>query len=207
MALDLAKVGDAVRRTGVKFFGDLDLGPGSYSIRVLVRNGQTGAAGMRVAALAVQPFANQAAPLLLPPFFPEPAGRWLMVREAKARAGEVPYPFMARGQAFIPASRPVLTPGQAAAVSLVGYRLGAGELKAEAMVMTADGKEAGAAKIQILGRDAAGPGMADGPDRLTATFEPAKLPPGEYLLLVTVTNAQGGVGTSVAPFVVAGAKG
>jgi hypothetical protein len=97
-------------------------------------------------------------------------------------------------------------PGQAAAVSLVGYRLGAGELKAEAMVMTAEGKEAGAAKFQILGRDAAGP-TADGPDRLTATFEPAKLPPGEYLLLITVTNAQGGAGTSVAPFVVAGAKG
>jgi hypothetical protein len=120
MGLDLAKVGDSVRRTGVKFFGDLDLAPGSYSIRVLVRNGQTGAAGMRVASLDVPAFSAQSAPVLLPPFFPEPAGRWLMVREANARAGQVPYPFMARDQPFIPASRPDLLPDQAAAVSLVG---------------------------------------------------------------------------------------
>jgi VWFA-related protein len=199
MGLDLAKVGDSVRRTGVKFFGDLDLAPGTYSIRVLVRNGQTGAAGLRVAALDVPAFSAQSAPVLLPPFFPEPAGRWLMVREANARAGQVPYPFMARDQPFIPASRPDLLPDQAAAVSLVGYRLGAGELKAQAMVMTADGKEAGEGKIEILGRDET---TADGPDRLTATFRPPRLQPGEYLLLVTVTNAEGGAETSVAPFVV-----
>jgi VWFA-related protein len=199
MGLDLAKVGDSVRRTGVKFFGDLDLPPGAYSIRVLVRNGQTGAAGMRVASLEVPAFSAQSAPVLLPPFFPEPAGRWLVVREANARAGQVPYPFMARDQPFIPASRPDLLPDHAAAVSLVGYRLGAGELKAQAMVMTADGKEAGEGKIEILGRDEA---TADGPDRLTATFRPPRLQPGEYLLLVTVTNAQGGAETSVAPFVV-----
>jgi len=204
MGLDLAKVGDSVRRTGVKFFGDLDLAPGSYSIRVLVRNGQTGAAGMRVASLDVPAFSAQSAPVLLPPFFPEPAGRWLMVREANARAGQVPYPFMARDQPFIPASRPDLLPDQAAAVSLVGYRLGAGQLTAQAMIMTADGKEAGEGKIEILGRDAA---TADGPDRLTATFQPPKLQPGEYLLLVTVTNAQGGTETSVAPFVVRAAAG
>jgi VWFA-related protein len=204
LGLDLAKVGDAVRRTGVKFFGDLDLAPGAYSIRVLVRNGQTGAAGMRVASLEVPAFSAQSAPVLLPPFFPEPAGRWLVVREANARAGQVPYPFMARDQPFIPASKPDLLPGQAAAVSLVGYRLGAGELTAQAMIMTADGKEAGEGKIEILGRDAA---TADGPDRLTATFQPPALQPGEYLLLVTVTNAQGGTETSVAPFVVRAAAG
>jgi VWFA-related protein len=204
MGLNLAKVGDAVRRTGVKFFGDLDLAPGAYSIRVLVRNGQTGAAGMRVASLEVPAFSAQSAPVLLPPFFPEPAGRWLVVREAKVREGEVPYPFMAGDQPFIPASRPDLLPGQAVAVSLVGYRLGAGELTAQAMIMTADGKEAGEGKIEILGRDAA---TADGPDRLTATFRPPALQPGEYLLLVTVTNAQGGTETSVAPFVVRAAAG
>jgi VWFA-related protein len=204
IGLDLAKVGDAVRRTGVKFFGDLDLAPGAYSIRVLVRNGQTGAAGMRVASLEVPAFSAQSAPVLLPPFFPEPAGRWLMVRETNARAGQVPYPFMARDQPFIPASKPDLLPEQAAAVSLVGYRLGAGDLTAEAMVMTADGKEAGEGKIEILGRDET---TADGLDRLTATFQPPALQPGDYLLLVTVTNAQGGTETSVAPFVVRAGTG
>ncbi|HEX9944321.1 MAG TPA: VWA domain-containing protein [Thermoanaerobaculia bacterium] len=203
MGLNLAKVGDAVRKTGIKVFGDLDLPPGTYSVRVLVRNGQTGAAGMRVASVEVPAF-SQGAPVLLPPFFPEPAGRWLIVREAKARQGEVPYPFMSRDQPYIPASRPALLPGQDARVSLVGYRLGDGQLTAQAMVMTADGKEVGEGRIEVLGREQ---GTGDGPDRLAATFRPPQLPPGEYLLLVTVTNAQGAAETSVAPFVVPGARG
>lgn len=200
MRLDLAKVGEPIRKTGIKLFGDLDLTPGAYSVRVLVRNGQTGAAGMRVVSLEVPAF-SQAAPVLLPPFFPEPAGRWLMAREIKVQEGKVPYPFMTGEQPYIPASRPALLPDQKAALSLVGYRLGEGRLTAQAMVMTADGKEAGEGRIEILRRETAG---AEGPDRLQATFQPPRLQPGEYTLLVTVTNAQGRAETSVAPFVVQG---
>lgn len=203
MGLDLAKVGAAVRRTGIKVFGDLELAPGQYSVRVLVRNGQTGAAGMRVTSLEVPAF-SQPAPVLLPPFFPEPAGRWLIVREAKSRQGQVPYPFMTGEQPYIPASRPQLRPGQEAAVSLVGYRLGGGQLTAQAMVLSAEGKEIGEGAIDLLGREK---GTADAPDRLAATFRPPKLQPGEYLLLVTVTDAQGKAETSVAPFVIEGAGG
>ncbi|HEX6903237.1 MAG TPA: VWA domain-containing protein [Thermoanaerobaculia bacterium] len=199
MALDLAKVGAALQGGGVKFFGDLDLPPGSYSVRVLVRNGQTGASGMRVASLEVPAFAK-GAPVLLPAFFPEPAGRWLMVREAKLRQGEVPYPFLDKEQPYIPASRPALAPEKEVRLSLVGYGLGAGRLTAQAMVMTTDGREAGAGTLEIVGREEAAGG---GPDRLTAAFRTPRLQPGEYLLLVTVTNAQGAAETSVAPFVVA----
>ncbi|MFL6194552.1 MAG: VWA domain-containing protein [Thermoanaerobaculia bacterium] len=203
VGLDLAKVGEAVKKTGVKFFGDLDLPPGSYSVRVLVRNAKTGAAGLRVASLEVPAFAAGAA-VLLPPFFPEPAGRWLMLREAKVRQGEVEYPFMSQNQPYIPASRPALEPGKAAALALVGYHLGAGRLQAQAMVMTAEGKEMGEGKINVLAREAA---SGDGPDRLKATFQPPGLQPGEYMLLVTLTNAQGASETSVAPFVVPASSG
>jgi len=203
--LDLNKVGDAVRHTGIKFFGDLDLKPGTYSVRVLVRNSRTGAAGMRVASLEVPAFA-QAAPVLLPPLFPDTAaGRWLVLREAKVRQGEVPYPFMAKSQPYIPASRPALRPGENTDLSLVGYHLGEGQLTAQAMVMTAEGKEAGEGTIEIVTRE---PAEAGGPDRLAATFRPPQLQPGEYLLLVTLIDAKGTSETSVAPFVVsAGSKG
>jgi VWFA-related protein len=197
MALDLAKVGDAVRGAGVKFFGDLDLPPGPHTVRVLVRNGQTGASGMRVASLEVPAFAKDG-PVLLPAFFPEPAGRWLMVREAKLRQGEVEYPFLSHERPYIPASLPAVAPEKEVQVSLVGYGLGAGQLTAHAMVMTADGKEAGEGTIAILGRESA----AGGPDRLTASFRAPKLQPGEYLLLVTVTDPQGTAETSVTPFLV-----
>ncbi len=197
MRFELAKVGDTVRRTGIKIFGDLELAPGAYSIRVLVRNGQTGAAGMRVSSLEVPAF-SQAAPMLLPPFFPEPADRWLMVREVKVREGEVPYPFMSRKEPYVPASLPVLLPDQAVPLSLIGYGLGTGRLKAQAMVMTADGKEVGEGMIGLVGRESGG---AEGPDRLNATFQPPQLQPGDYLLLITVTTATGAAETSVAPFV------
>jgi VWFA-related protein len=198
MSFDLAKVGDAVRETGIKVFGDLDLAPGTFSVRVLARNGQTGAAGMRVASLEVPAFA-QASPVLLPPFFPEPAGRWLVVREAKVREGEVPYPFMSRKEPYVPASRPVLLPDRAVPLSLIGYGLGKGRLTAQATVMTAEGKEVGEGMIGLVGRESAG---AEGPERLAATFQPPQLQPGEYLLLVTVTNPEGKAETSVAPFTI-----
>jgi hypothetical protein len=203
LGLDLAKVGPVVRRTGVKLFGDFDLKPGSYSVRVLVRNGQTGASGLRVASLEVPAFA-QGAPVLLPPFFPEPPGRWLMIRQTKARKEEIPYPFMAEDRPFIPASKPVLAPGREAAMALAGYRLGSGPLTAQAVVMTAEGKEAGAGTVKVVGREAA---SGDAPERLITTFRPPALPPGEYELLVTVADAKGVSETSVTPFVVPAAGG
>jgi hypothetical protein len=199
MSLDLAKVGGAIRETGVKLFGDLDLPSGTYSVRVLVRNGETGAAGMRVTSLEVPAF-TEAAPVLLPPFFPEPAGRWLMAREARVQQGKVPYPFMSRKAPYVPASRPVLFPEQAVPLSLISYGFGTGRLKAQAMVMTAEGKEVGEGMIGLVGRESGG---AEGPDRLAATFQPpADLKPGEYLLLVTLTNNAGLAETSVTPFVI-----
>jgi VWFA-related protein len=197
LGLDLAKVGPAVRQTGIKLFGHLDLPPGSYSVRALVRNGLTGAAGLKVASLEVPAFA-QAGPVLLPPFFPETPGRWLMIRESKTRQGKADYPFMAKDKPYIPASRPVLEPNREAAMAVVGYHLATGPLTAQAMVMTAEGKEVGEGKVTLLNREIA----SGGPDRLTATFRPPQLQPGEYELLLTVTDAKGASRTSVTPFVV-----
>ena len=198
LALDLSRVGQTVRRTGIKLFGDFDLAPGSYSVRVLVRNGQTGASGLRVASLAVPAFAA-GTPVLLPPFFPEPPNRWLMIRQTKARQEEMPYPFMVKNRPYIPASKPVLTPGQEAVMALVGYGLGAGPLTARALVMTADGKEAGEGDLTLSGRRAA---LEAGPERLAATYRPPALPPGEYELLVTLSDPAGRSETSATVFVV-----
>ena len=45
----------------------------------------------------------------LPAFFPEPPGRWVMVRQTLRQGQEqMPYPFMLKDQPFIPASKPVL---------------------------------------------------------------------------------------------------
>jgi len=200
LSLDLAKVGPALRQNGLKFFGHLDLPPGEYSVRVLVRNG-TGAWGLKAASVSVPDFA---APVLLPPFFPEQPGQWLIVREAP-REGDrtVPYPFLAGAEPYIPSSLPELAPGKEAAMSLVVYHLQPGELRAEARILTPDGREAGTGEVRIVQRHGCG---EDGADRLAATFEPpAGLRPGEYLLLLTVVDARGGAESSAAAFTVPGA--
>ncbi|MFL6289328.1 MAG: hypothetical protein ACJ759_00340, partial [Thermoanaerobaculia bacterium] len=199
MGLDLGKVQGTLQQSGLKFFGHLDLPPGKYAVRVLVRNGLTGAHGLRVVPLEVPAFAQ--APVLLPPFFPEAPGRWLMVREQpRGEKKDVPYPFMLKDQPFIPSSKPVIGPGQAAAVSLVGYNLGSGEVQVRAQVFGADGKEVAPGQIQVLGRESGG---AAGPDRLAATFTAPNLQPGEYTLRVTL-SAGGQADTSSARFEVKG---
>ncbi len=161
LGLDLAKAEPALRQSGLKFFGHLDLPAGEYSVRTLIRNGATGAYSLRVAPLTVPAFDAQGSPVLLPPLFPEPPNRWLMIREAQ-RGPQVAYPFMARRQPFIPSSRPSLAAGQEVPLALVGYNLGAGELKAQARVLTAGGKEAGTGELRVLGREAGG-GRQSGP--------------------------------------------
>jgi hypothetical protein len=200
LGMDLAKVEPAIRQTGLKFFGHLELPAGEYSVRTLVRNGTSGAFSLRVSPLTVPDFA--AGPVLLPPLFPEPAGRWLMTRESP-RGTQVPYPFMAKQQPYIPASRPALAEGREVPLALVGYNLGPGSLKAEARVLTLDGKEAGTGAVRVLERESGG---GSGPDRLSAAFTPPRLAPGEYVLRVTVSGEAGSAGASSSPFVVGAAS-
>jgi VWFA-related protein len=199
LGFDLAKAGAGLRQGGLKFFGHLDLPPGEYSLRTLVRNGASGAYSLRVLAVTVPAFGK--GPALLPPFFPEAASRWTIVREAP-RGPQVDYPFMARQQPYVPASRPKLAAGAEVPLALVGYDLGAGDLKVDARILAADGREVGAGGVRVLQREAA---AAGGPDRLLAAFRPPPLPPGEYTLRVTLTGAAGASGASSAPFVAAAA--
>jgi VWFA-related protein len=201
--VDLTKAEAAVRQSGVKFFGHLDLPKGSYTLRTLVRNGTTGASSLRVTDLEVPAFASGEA-ALLPALFPEPPGRWVMVRETLAAGTpQAPYPFMLKEQPYIPASRPVLAPGQPAAVVLQGYNLGAGDLKAEAVVLAADGKEMPGGALKLSSKEGGGGGAT----RVAATYQPPSLQPGDYVLRVTLTDGAGKVQTSLAPFAVGGAAG
>jgi VWFA-related protein len=200
VGLDLTKAESALRQSGVKFFGHLDLPPGTYSLRTLVRNGNTGNSSLRVTSLQVPAFAA-GKPALLPAFFPEAPGRWVMIRE-QLRQGQTqaPYPFMLKEQPYIPASKPPLRPGQDARVVLQGYNL-AGNLKADARILSADGREIPGGALHVGDQEAAGAGSV----RMNATFRPPDLPPGDYTLRVTLTDGSGKSETSTAWFAVAGA--
>jgi hypothetical protein len=198
IGLDVGKVGAGLQKRGIKFFGHLDLPPGEYRLRALVRNGATGASTVHSFDLTVPTFA-EAGPVLLPPFFPEPTGKWLILREApKAGQREVPYPFLAGDEPYVPASQPVLVPGQETKLSLVVYNLGAGAVRVRAKVLDAGGKEVSGGKIKLL-EHRPGP-----PDRVQASYDPPQLAPGEYQLQVTLTDGSGASRTSSTSFVVIG---
>ncbi len=164
-----------------------------------MRNAATGASATRVTQIVVPSF-GAGEPALLPVFFPEAAGRWVLVRETP-REGQAPpaYPFMLKDQPYIPSSLPVLTPGQPAAAVLQGYNLGTGDLKADAKVFSADGKEVPGGALTLAGKE------GGSPVRMSATFQPPALQPGEYTLQVTVTDGAGKAQTSVTRFAVGGA--
>ncbi len=203
MQLDVEKAGPALRQGGLKFFGHLELPPGEYAVRVMLRNGDTGAYGKRAVPLTVPAFGS-AAPVLLPPLFPDQAaGRWMVLRELpRGEQKDASYPFVVGQRAYVPAALPVLAPGQPTAVALVGYNLGGAELAAQAKVESADGRDLGAGEIRLAGRE---PGDGTGPDVVRAIFRaPETLAPGEYRLVVTVSGA-GGSQTVRSRFTVAGA--
>jgi VWFA-related protein len=187
VGLDLAKAGSPVRQSGLQFFGHVDLLPGDYSLRVLVRNGATGVSGLKVLPLRVPAF-EQGEPLLLPPLLPAAPSNALLVREEPRGEGPPPAnPFLLRDQPFVPAVKPALAPGREVRAVLAGYNLGAGPWKGVATVVAAGGREIPGGNLAITGRLA---GAAGGPDRAVATFRlPADLAPGDYEMRITLTGA------------------
>jgi hypothetical protein len=198
MGLDAAEAGAALEQSGFKFWGHFDLDPGEYTVRVMVRNGETGVSGLASVPLRVPAF-EQAQAVLLPPLFPEPANKWLIGREQQEQQRDVPYPFMLKGQAFIPAARPAVKRGGQAQLCLMGYHLAA-DATVEGELYGPDGAAASGWSLAVLERTAAA-----GADQLIATLQLEGVAAGEYTLVVTVGDGPGGTAqTASIPLVIEG---
>lgn len=199
MGLDVAKIKPVLEASGLKFFGDLDLGPGEYLVRVLVRDAETGRSSTRAVRVSVPEFGS-GAPTLAMPLFPEEPGKWLMVWEAagtEARA-QRPYPFVLEGTSYLPAAKPVVQAEGAVQFVLLGYNLGGDAVPLETRFTTADGAPVEGPTISFVSR---GEGASPDATQLVLQLEPNGLPAGEYRL---VTSLQGQEWSTSIPFVVAG---
>ncbi len=179
--LDLAQLADVLADGGVKFFGHLQLEPGDYSLRLLVRHRQAERFALRVVPMTV-PEASAAA---LVPFSPEPAERWIVVREAglsrpglsrpglSRPTGALSFPATIDGRAWVPATRPRLDGPSGVDLFVLGRGL-APPLRAHA---------GSGGELMELGlgdvRTVAGP---DGMQALAARLSPSGLPPGRHAL-------------------------
>lgn len=180
-AVDVGELGESIWQRGLKFSGDLQLPPGTFTLRVLVRNYHSQAWGLAVVPLAVPDFADE--PALLAPFFPGPQVRdgWLAVSRDTASSRQDGYPFVVQGEALSPATRPVLVARRELDAYLPVHDLppdlgrGSVELGPED-----GGGETLTAGLEVLGRDSVGPGL----EVLALRFALPDLEMGEYSLRV-----------------------
>jgi hypothetical protein len=187
----VAKVRGTLESGGLTLYGHFDLDPGRYLVRVLVRNAETGESSVAAAPLEVPAFERGEA-ALLPPLFPEPAGRSLALREGGGRETlrDVPFPFRVGDRPFLPAARPAVRAGEPSAVLLLASGLGGGEPEVHGRVFAADGTSRQAGEVSLSGRGegAYAAGIAPGLSGFRAVFDPGSLPLGDYTLVVTLTD-------------------
>jgi len=199
VTLDLTKGRDTFVETGLKYYGHLDLPPGKYLLRILVRNASTGRSGVETLAVEVPEY-EDAQPVLLPPFFVDKGKDWFLVRENSSAqtAQSVVYPFTVNGEPYIPAASPSLTEREEAAVCLVAYNIGEGEIHLDSTIVAEDGEIIDSDVLALRERTITG---IEGLDKLLATFRPVGLEAGNYTLEVALRNlSSGAIETNSIPF-------
>ncbi len=193
VGIDLARVGQRLAASGLKFYGEIFLPPGTYWLKVLVRIAETGRSGLMIVPVTVPPRENHQL-FAVGPLFHETGGKWLMIK-ASPRTGApapAPYPFVSAGESFIPAADPALDGSQAAALSLFVYNAPeAADLDVRGEIRGKTGVRLGPATISSV----ASSRSAGGPLNLLCSFRAEKLEKGNYTLWVGVkdraTGAEG----------------
>lgn len=184
--IDLAKIGYRLG-AGFKLLGHLQLPPGDYELRTLVRDVRSGATGLAVSSLAVPDFAERS-PVLLPPLFIEPADRWLLGEGKRQDIETPPYPLTRGERRLVPAARPLIPAGETIPLLLVGYNLPS-DLESRAELRPLDGTGQGE-QVQ-LDLDQRYPPSPSGVEHLTADLRAADLVGGDYELVVTLSTRAG----------------
>jgi len=198
VSIDLLKIGYQLG-AGFKLLSHLQLPPGDYELRTLVRNVQTGATGLAVSPLSVPDF-DDLSPTLLPPLFIESANRWLVGEGKRLGLDAPPYPLTRGDKQLIPAARPLIPVGETIPLLLVGYNLPSDlTVRAQLRPLGFDG----AAHDCRLELDQRYPPSLAGVERLTAHLQTGDLLTGNYDLVVTLSNPAGAdLATSSIPVIV-----
>lgn len=188
VTLDLTTTREAFARAGFKYYGHLELPRGSYLLRVLVRNGATGASGLAAVPVEI-PAYDRTEPVLLPPFFVEDGRGWLMAREELPEFERtVVYPFTVNGEPYVPAVHPRLTQGDEAIFCVVAYNVGE-QTRLEGRVVGEDGALIARVDLSEAERTVTG---IEGVDKFLATFSPDGLGRGNYTFQVSLIDRRTG---------------
>ncbi len=182
-AVNVQELGEAVWQSGLKYYGHLELPPGEYQLRTLVRNHQSAAAALREMTLTVPAFDALQEPFLMPVFQP-PSARdaWLPVREWQAPPE---YPLWIEERAVSPAVRPVLIAGRRVEAHALAYGLPAGAIQGRIELLQAG--------VAVTGADlevAAVRGKSGDLETVAIAFDLPEVEPGIYSLRVALAGGK-----------------
>jgi VWFA-related protein len=183
--LDAAQAEASATAAGLAFHGAVDVPPGTYTIKFMVQQPDSGEAGVQFQDVTVPPYDARLG-FLLPPLVMEEAGRWVHVNAGPA-VGAGSAPFAVGGQAFLPRTTFRVKSGAAERLVLLAFEPeGASD-------------PAAAVEIQSSLTDASGAQLPGGPIRIQRVYReasgrrayvlgytPEGVAPGEYTLRVGV---------------------
>ena len=124
LTVEVAKAGDKVRRTGIRYYGTLMLPPGRYAVKALIRTGDTDRGAVEATEKRGYGRVNVTVPAegqtaILPPIPIDEDGKWLTVHGLRRVDGD--YPFEYGGRTFYPTATLDTTSGpRKAAVFIFG---------------------------------------------------------------------------------------
>ena len=180
MSFDLNKVREQLTTKGMKYYGTMNLPPGEYSVRILVRAGgeRNGFVSIPI-TVPKQDEQYVAGPLL----FSDTAG-WLMVRTPPGPGVE--YPFIIGDRTFVPATVPVVKAGAAREVALFLYNVPLDGLRLRAGIENGAGTVD--APLSVVGRTSPD---ENGAVKLLLNVTPPAMASGTGRLRVTIGGASG----------------
>jgi len=174
----------AAASSGITFFGLCRALPGTYRLRVYVRNLVDGRFGYSASTLEVPDFQTSRIQALTPFFVRENGGEGLYLRDASV--GSEPDPFAIGGASYVPQVLPTVRSGSKAHVCLmVVSRSAPGTvpaLEVGVRVVDGSGRSIVPSDVHVLGRSTPNP---DGLLRILVDFVPTDLSPGSYRFRVT----------------------
>ena len=175
---DLNKLGEKIAGKGVKFYQTLNLAPGDYSVRVLVRvDGSR--SGFKSVPLHV-PAAGEVAATAI---FHDAEG-WVMVKGSDRYAGR-PYPFLVAERSIVPSPGRVITGPGPHDVIMVLQNMTVERVKVGAQIQDAAGglHDATFSPVSHTPPDSAGG------SKLLFSFAPPALPRGAYSLILNIVGS------------------
>lgn len=116
--LELAKVGDRLKQTGLQAHTTFTLPPGRHSLRFLLRDVVSGRSATHWMEVSI-PETVPHEVVLLPPMFMDDPERWLILQAPSRATKGLSSPFQVARNAFAPRPRPILTNGREERVCLL----------------------------------------------------------------------------------------